>query len=133
MPNEWEAGATPWLRRHQPEATYGHEPNPVQCLFCGGQTVKRSSSDDDEDPGRIELYCDNGSCDAREMVLLVRRDGEKADLRADVMALRMVDEGSLDVNSAYPRKFRTYSWTEMAREVQGVRERRMREYAPPEK
>lgn len=132
MSNTWEAGATPWLRRHQTNAGYGTEPNPIQCLFCGGQTVKRSSTDHEEDPGRIELYCDNGSCDAREMVLLVRRDGAEAGLRADVRALRLVDEGKLDVHASYPPEMRSYSLTEMAELAKGTVERRTRKYAPSE-
>lgn len=126
MSNEWEAGATPWLRRHQTNAGYGSEPNPIRCLFCGGQTVKRSATDHDEDPGRIELYCDNGRCDAREMVLLVKRDGAHSGMRADVRALRLVDEGKLDVHEAYPPEARSYSFSEMARMSEGIVERRTR-------
>lgn len=132
MSNTWEAGATPWLRRHQPETTWANEPNPVQCMFCGGQTVKRSGSDDDEDPGRIELYCDNGSCDAREMVLLVKRDGDEAGQRADVRALRLVDEGKLDVHASYPPEMRSYSFTEMVEASKGIVERRTRKYSSSE-
>ncbi|WP_052731530.1 hypothetical protein [Streptomyces sp. MBT28] len=132
MSNTWEAGATPWLRRHQTNAGYGIELNPIQCLFCGGQTVKRSSTDHEEDPGRIELYCDNGSCDAREMILLVRRDGAEAGLRADVRALRLVDEGKLDVHASYPPEMRSYSLAEMAELAKGTVERRTRKYAPSE-
>jgi hypothetical protein len=102
MSNEWEAGAAPWLRRRQQDTTYGHEPNSVQCMFCGAQTVKRSGGDRDDDPGRLELYCDNADCDAREMVLLVKRDNAEAGSRADVRALLLIDRGHLDVHAAYP-------------------------------
>ncbi|MFD8899902.1 hypothetical protein [Streptomyces ardesiacus] len=133
MSNEWEAGATPWLRRHQPKAEYSSEPSPVQCMFCGGQAVKRSATDYEEDSGRIELYCDNGNCDAREMILLVKRDGAKSGLRADVRALRLVDEGKLDVHASYPPEMRFYSWTDMTKVTKGMVERRMRKYSSPEK
>ncbi|MFC9535999.1 hypothetical protein ACFT38_36865 [Streptomyces sp. NPDC056975] len=110
MDNEWEAGATPWLRRQQAETTWTTAARPVQCMFCGEQTVKRSVTDHDEDTGRLELYCDNGACDAREMILLVRRDGADASQRADVRALRLLDEGELDVNALFPpQEPKTYS------------------------
>ncbi|MEW2498491.1 hypothetical protein AB0942_33910 [Streptomyces nodosus] len=132
MSNEWEAGATPWLRRHQPNAGYGSEPNPIQCMFCGSRTVKRSGTDHDDDPGRIELYCDNGLCDAREMVLLVKRDGADSGLRADVRALHLIDDGTLDdVHAAYPPEARSYSVADMARVFKGVAERRTRKPSPP--
>ncbi len=132
MSNEWEAGATPWLRRHQPDAGYGSEPNPIQCALCGERTLKRSATDHDEDTGRLELYCDNGRCDAREMVLLVKRDGAHSGLRADVRALRLVDEGTLDVHAAYPPEMRSYSLSEMAKVSEGIVERRMRRPSPSE-
>ncbi|MFJ8727750.1 hypothetical protein [Streptomyces sp. NPDC093269] len=130
MRDEWEAGATPWLRRHQQEATYGTQPDPVQCMFCGSQTVKRSASDRDEDRGRIELYCDNGLCDAREMVLLVKRDGDEAGFRADVRALHLVDDGTLDVHAAFPPEARSYTLDELLADHGKEVERRMRK-APP--
>ncbi|GGU62594.1 hypothetical protein [Streptomyces daghestanicus] len=126
MSNTWEAGATPWLRRHQPETTWANEPNPVQCMFCGGQTVKRSESDRSRDTGRIELYCDNGSCDAREMVLLVRRDGADAYARADVRALNLIDNGTLDVHAAFPPQVKSSTMADLMADYGNEVERRMR-------
>lgn len=132
MSNEWEAGATPWLRRHQPKTTWASEPNPVQCMFCGGQTIKRSESDRDDDPGRIELYCDNGSCDAREIVLLVKRDGANAFSRADVRALGLIDNGTLDVHTAFPPQFKSSTLSELMADYGKDTERRTRQPAPYE-
>ncbi|MEU4010257.1 hypothetical protein AB0H30_17480 [Streptomyces pseudogriseolus] len=132
MNNEWEAGATPWLRRHQTEATWGPEANSVQCMFCGEKTVKRSASDREQDPGRLELYCDNQFCDAREMVLLVKRDGADAIFRADVKALHLVDDGTLDVHAAFPPEVKSYSMADLLADRGNEVERRMRKAPPPE-
>lgn len=126
MNNEWEAGATPWLRRHQTDKTWSIEARSVQCMFCGADTIKRSTSDRDEDPGRIELYCDNQSCDAREMVLLVRRDGADAIFRADVRALKLIDDGTLDVHAAFPPQVKSYTMAELLVDRPDVVERRRR-------
>lgn len=107
MSLNWNAGDQPWLRRHQPEAGYGSAPDPVQCMFCGGKTLKRSATDHPKDPGRLELYCDNELCDAREMVLLVVRDGARAHLRSDVRALRLIDSGELDIYKAVPPELKS--------------------------
>ncbi|MFJ6993857.1 hypothetical protein [Streptomyces sp. NPDC003090] len=75
---EGEAGETPWARqgtKHLP------------CYFCGGHTAILSSGDRPDDPGRLEVYCDNQMCDAREVVALGKRDGAAASDRADVRAL----------------------------------------------
>ncbi|MFF7256681.1 hypothetical protein ACG93S_14970 [Streptomyces sp. WAC01490] len=113
MNNRWDAGATPWLRQHQTEATFGDQPKPVQCLFCGGQALKRSMPDADEDSGRLELYCDNHLCDAREMVLLVMRDGAGAHLRADVRALHLIDDGTMDVHAMFPPEVKSYDMIDL--------------------
>lgn len=94
---EWEAGETPWARQ-------GAERLP--CYFCGGHTAILSSGDRPDDPGRLELYCDNQMCDAREVVVLVKRDGAGAPERADVRALREVDRpretpAALDIMARY--------------------------------
>ncbi|MEU2769801.1 MULTISPECIES: hypothetical protein [Streptomyces] len=127
MPNEWETGAMPWLRRHQPETTFTNEPNPVRCMFCGADSIKRSQMDRSEDTGRIELYCDNGLCEAREIVLLVKRDGAGAGSRADVRALNLIDKGILDVHATFPRQSESYTFVAgLAAESRAVPERRMR-------
>lgn len=126
MSGEWKAGGKPWLRRRQPETTYGHEPKAVQCMFCGEQTVKRSASDRPQDPGRLELYCDNGRCEAREMTLLVKRDGAGANQRADVKALNLIDDGSLDVHTLFPPKMKSSHLFDLLADRPNVVERRMR-------
>ncbi|MFE0472582.1 hypothetical protein ACFW2V_13305 [Streptomyces sp. NPDC058947] len=126
MSEKWEAGDEPWLRRHQPTANYETESNPVQCMFCGGGTLKRSASDRPQDPGRLELYCDNGACDAREMILLVERDGNRAHERADVRALRLIDSGTLDIHTAFPPEMKSSDLFELMEDRLNVVERRMR-------
>ena len=59
-------------------------------MFCGDETVILSDFDRALDYGRVEVYCDSPECDAREVVLLIRR-GEGANMRADVRALEAVD------------------------------------------
>jgi hypothetical protein len=83
----WDAGTTPWARRSLEAG------QTVRCYFCGGETAISSYGDLPGDTGRLELYCDNELCDAREVVVLVSRDGEGAHLRADVRALEAIDEG----------------------------------------
>ncbi|WP_329376252.1 hypothetical protein [Streptomyces sp. NBC_01483] len=132
MDNEWEAGTTPWLRQQQTTASWGPESSPVQCMFCGGKTLKRSASDREQDPGRLELYCDNQFCDAREMVLLVRRDGADAIFRADVKALNLIDNGTLDVHAAFPPEMKSSSMADLLADHGNEVERRMRRPAPLE-
>ncbi|WP_367540366.1 hypothetical protein [Streptomyces globisporus] len=83
----WDAKEDPWVRR--PEAG-----DQLPCYFCGGNTAIRSFGDRADDQSRLELYCDNDLCDAREAVVLLLRNGQDAHLRADVRALRQVDRGS---------------------------------------
>ncbi|MFE9812388.1 hypothetical protein [Streptomyces sp. NPDC005548] len=126
MDNEWEAGTTPWLRQHQTSAGWGPETDPVQCMFCGAKTLKRSATDREQDTGRMELYCDNQFCDAREMVLLVRRDGADAIFRADVKALNLIDNGELDVHAAFPPEMKSVSMADLLADHGNEVERRMR-------
>ena len=65
----------------------------LTCYFCGQNTVKRSYGDKANDTGRLELYCTSQHCDARETTLIVLRDGNSADARADVRVLRALDDG----------------------------------------
>jgi hypothetical protein len=126
MSNQWEAGGEPWLRRYQPEASWGPESKLVHCMFCGDKTLKRSASDRPQDPGRLEMYCDNAFCDAREMILLVVGDGLNAHERADVRALRLVDSGDLDVNTAFPPEMKSHDVFDLMADRPNVVERRMR-------
>ncbi len=63
---------------------------PYPCYFCGEDQVKLSYADRPADAQRIELYCDNVNCEAREVVVLMRR-GLGAHERADVRALQALD------------------------------------------
>lgn len=98
MELEWESGSTPWLRRVQAEQGRKR----VQCFFCGADAAILSDRDLEGDHGRIEVYCDNGMCDAREVIVLVRRDGARARWRADVRALEGIDDERLSVDDALP-------------------------------
>ncbi|MFJ7909723.1 hypothetical protein [Kitasatospora sp. NPDC096204] len=110
----WDTGTTPWLRRAQAEQQPSGQKK-VQCLFCGAQTAILSTGDLDGDQGRVEVYCDNGRCDAREVIMLVRRDGAHARWRADVRTLEAIDDGRLNVDEALPQSegFKTYSYMEL--------------------
>jgi len=101
-------------------------------MFCGAQTLKRSASDRPKDPGRMELYCDNQFCDAREMVLLVTRDGAGAYDRADVRALRLIDNGTLDVHETFPPTMESANLSDLLADRGIEVERRMRKPSPPE-
>ena len=81
----WVAGETPWVRRT------GAQRRHFRCMFCGDETAILSANDHIGDYGRVEVYCDSPECDAREVVLLIRR-GEGANRRADVRALAAVDK-----------------------------------------
>ena len=89
----WDTDETPWLKGIQ-SSTLG-EPGMgyAQCLMCGAETLKLSSTDVWADTGRLTLYCDNMNCDAREMELVVTRDNGRALRRADVRALKAIDDG----------------------------------------
>jgi hypothetical protein len=82
---EWESGAAPWIRQ-QPRGTK------VLCYFCGQATAIVSMGDRNQDTGRVQVYCDNHACAARETEVLVIRDGARARLRADVRALKAIDD-----------------------------------------
>lgn len=101
MPNFWNLTDTPWVRtKHEPSwqvPSTGY----LQCLFCGEVTLKLSVLDNSQDTARVEFYCDNTSCDAREITLLVMR-GAEAHRRADVRALRAIDQGDATVEEREP-------------------------------
>ncbi|MFC9669960.1 hypothetical protein [Streptomyces sp. NPDC056949] len=61
------------------------------------------------------------------MVLLVRRDGAKATFRADVRALNLIDDGTLDVHAAFPPETKSYSVAELLADRDDVVERRRRQ------
>lgn len=81
----WASDSIPWVRLQKPNTK-------VQCYFCGDMTAILSFADKSHDPGRVELYCDNPHCDARETLILVLRDNaDDTAARADVRALRELD------------------------------------------
>lgn len=81
----WDAGWQPYARAGQPDQR-------VQCYFCGEMTAIISNGDNAEDAGRVEVYCLNSQCDAREVIVLVARDGHGCGYRADVRALDEIDK-----------------------------------------
>lgn len=83
---DWAHGRRPWIRTI--------DQTPIICYLCGKTTMIRSFGDRG-DAGRVQLYCDNPGCDAREIELIVLRDGAAATLqRADVQVLNDVPPAS---------------------------------------
>jgi hypothetical protein len=89
--SQWNAGEVPWVRKTLEGSAFGSS-GYAQCYFCGEQSVKLSVGDLGSDNGRVEVYCDNTNCDAREATVIVTRDGHHSDRRADVRILNAVDE-----------------------------------------
>jgi hypothetical protein len=83
-------GDEPAIRR---AAGDGRKLDGYACPFCGEAQLLLSDGDLPIDTERVEVYCDNGYCAAREIVILVER-GDGAHKRADVQALRAVDRGT---------------------------------------
>lgn len=73
------------------------------CIFCGADTAKLSNDDKSNDTGRVQLYCDNQRCEAREVEVIVMRDGKQGALRADVRALEAVDARTMPGGSTARR------------------------------
>jgi hypothetical protein len=80
----WENGDQPWLRQQG-------RLSPIPCPFCGGSTLLLSDRDLADDDLRVEVYCTNINCAAREIVILATRTNLAP--RADQMALERVDDG----------------------------------------
>lgn len=83
----WGLREQPWLRGILAESG-----GRGRCPFCGEKTLKQSDGDVVEDDRRIEMYCDNENCAAREITILAMRVAESDD-RADVEALQTIDAG----------------------------------------
>jgi hypothetical protein len=66
-------------------------PAPV-CPYCGAASLIESWTDIRADTVRVDLYCNNANCSAREIVILARTRGE-AGQRDDLDALDDVDRG----------------------------------------
>ncbi|OBC19347.1 hypothetical protein A5786_17030 [Gordonia sp. 852002-50816_SCH5313054-a] len=76
----WSNGITPWLRQSQ---------KPFNCYWCGSVEAILSWGDIGEDTERIEFYCQNPDCNAREVDVLVVDDGtDTTRRRADAKALQ---------------------------------------------
>lgn len=91
--NGWEAGEIPWVQAAlvgSADASSGY----AQCYFCGEMTAKLSIGNLGSDKGRVEVYCNSSECDAREMAVIVLRDGAHAIDRSDVRILRAIDENN---------------------------------------
>lgn len=93
MKNEWGPELMPAVRRTLP-ASESASTARAYCYFCGEQTTIASHNDLLEDSGRITLYCTNDRCEAREVIVIAKRDGTSAHLRADVRILEALDEGT---------------------------------------
>lgn len=78
-----------------------------RCPFCGSDTVKISDDDIALDTTRVELYCDNGHCDVQEFVIMGIRGGGRLHRRADVAALRAIDDGTREEQEADGYEFET--------------------------
>jgi hypothetical protein len=119
----WEAGETPWLRerRHGPAITASGY---AQCYFCGEHTVKVSVGDLSADTGRVEIYCDNQDCDAREMTVLVTRDGHHAGERADARILHSIDTDKHTTEWGPIKGFTLDELVNSDRDEAGIRARR---------
>lgn len=75
------ATRAPWVRSTSREVT-------VPCYFCGKDTILVSAGDLNIDPRRIQVYCDNDRCDARETEVIVVDDGTvTTSARTDVRIL----------------------------------------------
>lgn len=88
----WETGQQPWVRAHTP-AGFGastRDGSGAVCYFCGEPTAIISVTDFAEDTGRVDIYCDNTRCDAKEMTIIEIRGGRRQN-RADWRALEAVD------------------------------------------
>lgn len=94
----WSVGEIPWVRDALTGAAERSR-SYAQCYFCGEMTAMISANDLASDTGRVEVYCNNTRCEAREMTVLVSRDGSKASSRADVRILKSIDE---DTRSSAP-------------------------------
>lgn len=71
----------PWVRRVPREI-------PASCYFCGHDRLIRSMGDLSVDHRRVQVYCDNDRCDARETEVVVIDDGtEDTAARTDVRIL----------------------------------------------
>lgn len=94
--SEWQPDEQPWARTAgATQPGRGMEGGGyLTCPFCGQLSAKRSYGDEPADTGRLELYCTNEDCQAREITVLVMKDSYQAHTRADVRLLRAIDAGT---------------------------------------
>lgn len=105
----WQVGQTPWVQAAligPPENSPGY----AQCYFCGQMTAKLSSSDVEADTGRVDVYCNNTWCEARETTVLIIRDGANASERADARMLAAIDN---DTHTTQEEPFKVVSLREI--------------------
>ncbi|MWV58725.1 hypothetical protein [Rathayibacter sp. VKM Ac-2754] len=105
----WQVGETPWVR----SALVGpaaNSPGYAQCYFCGQMTAKLSESDVEADTGRVDVYCNNTWCEARETTVLILRDGAAASDRADTRMPAAIDN---DLHSTQQKPFKVLSLGEL--------------------
>ena len=92
----WTPGDTPPALRRALSPPRGFQFDAVRdgptCPYCGANSLIRSYSDQADDDLRIDAYCTNTHCTAREIVVLAWTSGY-AGRRADLEALRAVDHG----------------------------------------
>ena len=88
---EFEEGQEPAIRRAM---TDDGRIDGWSCPFCGASNLLVSYGDIALDTERVEVYCDNNLCDVRRFVVLVTRGAPQPNVRADVLALHRVDQGT---------------------------------------
>ncbi len=96
MSGEWNAEdrQQPWARRVARKVGDDRQIEGMRCPFCGNTQLLLGYADIAEDHERLDLYCNASGCDAREMVILVTRDGTHGNAaRGDVQALNAIDSG----------------------------------------
>jgi hypothetical protein len=75
----------PWIRGLDDD----HEP--ARCFFCGHAALKLSGGDLPVDPRRVQVYCDNDQCDAREIEVIVMTDATGSTRsRTDVQIMQRI-------------------------------------------
>jgi hypothetical protein len=76
-----------------------------------------SWTDEEEDPLRIDLYCQNGGCEVREMTVIAIRAGGHELQRADVLALHTLEQGTPVERGEVHYDRRTSSGSDLARRM----------------
>lgn len=122
----WAPDEQPWARTvGASEPDRGMEGRGyLTCPFCGQLTAKRSYGDEAADTGRLELYCTNEDCQAREITVLVMKDSYQAHTRADVRLLRAIDTKTTSFSDEDPMPSVKYLSEMMAEQDEPLTPRR---------